>query len=139
MNININRVTYIILFISFTIFIIISIAICKINQKNMDQIIELYIEEGFYLPIGITIERFGRMRDQVYVILFFYMLLIEKRMKTNQPDSKYMHQEFYYFIQNPPSSLTHWMKICIITTYIGAALILISTIITLIQKHYSSC
>ncbi len=105
----------------------------------MDQIIELYIEEGFYLPIGITIERFGRMRDQVYVILFFYMLLIEKRMKTNQPDSKYMHQEFYYFIQNPPSSLTHWMKICIITTYIGAALILISTIITLIQKHYSSC
>ncbi|RAX14540.1 hypothetical protein CKY02_01165 [Photorhabdus bodei] len=86
-----NRVTYIILFISFTIFIIISIAICKINQKNMDQIIELYIEEGFYLPIGITIERFGRMRDQIYVILFFYRLLIEKRMKTNQPDSKYMH------------------------------------------------
>ncbi len=137
-----NRITFIILVIScasFIGFFIISAAIYKINQKNMDQIIELYIEEGFYLPTSIIIQRFGRMRDQIYVVLFFYMLLIEKRMKTNQPDSKYMHQEFYYFIQNPPSSLTHWMKICIITTYIGAALILISTIIILIQKHYSSC
>ncbi len=105
----------------------------------MDQIIELYIEEGFYLPIGIIIKRFGRMRDQIYVILLFYMLLIEKRMKTNQPDSKYMHQEFYYFIKNPPSSLTHWIKIYIITTYIGGAFSLISTIIILIQKHYSLC
>ncbi len=76
-----NRVTYIILFISyisFTIFIIISIAICKINQKNMNKIIELYIEEGFYLPIGITIERFGRMRDQFQVVMFFYRLLTKK-------------------------------------------------------------
>ncbi|PQQ28482.1 hypothetical protein C6H64_14320 [Photorhabdus luminescens] len=137
-----NRVTYIILFISyisFTIFIIISIAIYKINQKKMDKIIELYIEEGLYLPTGIIIQRFGRMRNQIYVVLLFYMLLIEKRMKTNQPDSKYMHQEFYYFIQNPPSSLTHWIKIYIITTYIGGAFSLISTIIILIQKHYSLC
>ncbi|WP_289993534.1 hypothetical protein [Photorhabdus laumondii] len=137
-----NRITFIILVIScasFIGFFIISAAIYKINQKKMDKIIDLYIEEGLYLPTGIIIKRFGRMRNQIYVVLLFYMLLIEKRMKTNQPDSKYMHQEFYYFIQNPPSSLTHWMKICIITTYIGAALILISTIIILIQKHYSSC
>ncbi len=105
----------------------------------MDKIIELYIEEGLYLPTGIIIQRFGRMRNQIYVVLLFYMLLIEKRMKTNQPDSKYMHQEFYYFIQNPPSSLTHWIKIYIITTYIGGAFSLISTIIILIQKHYSLC
>lgn len=57
-------------------------------------------------------------------------------MKTNHPDRKYMHQESYDFIQNLPSSLTHWIKIYIITTYIGAAFSLISTIIILIQKYY---
>ncbi|OWO80275.1 hypothetical protein B5C26_19225 [Photorhabdus luminescens] len=118
------------------LFLIISIAIYKINQKKMDEIIELYIEEGFYLPIGITIERFGRMRDQFQVVMFFYRLLTGKKMKTNHPDSKYMHQESYDFIQNLPSSLTHWIKIYIITTYIGGAFFLISTIIILIQKYY---
>ncbi|PQQ27434.1 hypothetical protein C6H66_06960 [Photorhabdus hindustanensis] len=118
------------------LFLIISIAIYKINQKKMDKIIELYIEEGLYLPTGIIIKRFGRMRDQIHVVLFFYMLLIGKKMKINQPDSKYMHQESYYFIQNLPSSLTHWMKTCIITTYISAAFALMSTIIILIQKYY---
>ncbi|OCA53563.1 hypothetical protein [Photorhabdus namnaonensis] len=121
------------------LFSVISIAIYKINQKKMDKIIELYIEEGLYLPTGIIIKRFGRMRDQIHVVLFFYMLLIGKKMKINQPDSKYMHQESYYFIKNLPSSLTHWMKTCIITTYIGGAFALISTIIILIQKHYSLC
>ncbi|WP_265377534.1 hypothetical protein [Photorhabdus aballayi] len=116
--------------------LIISIAIYKTNQKKMDKIIELYIDEGFYLPIGITIERFGRMRDQFQVVMFFYRLLTGKKMKTNHPDSKYMHQESYDFIQNLPSSLTHWIKIYIITTYIGAAFSLISTIIILIQKDY---
>ncbi len=121
------------------LFLVISIAIYKINQKKMDKIIELYIEEGLYLPTGIMIQRFGRMRDQIHVVLFFYRLLTGKKMKINQPDSKYMHQESYNFIQNLPFSLTHWMKICIITTYIGAAFSLISTIIILIQKHYSLC
>ncbi len=101
----------------------------------MDQIIELYIEEGFYLPIGITIERFGRMRDQIYVILLFYMLLIEKRMKTNQPDSKYMHQEFYYFIKNPHSSLTHWIKIYFITINIAGIFLFISMAMFLFEKY----
>ncbi|NHB60543.1 hypothetical protein [Photorhabdus sp. RW14-46] len=121
------------------LFLVISIAIYKINQKKMDKIIELYIEEGFYLPTGITIQRFGRMRDQFQVVMFFYRLLTGKKMKKNHPDSKYMHQESYDFIQNLPSSLTHWIKIYIITTYIGVAFSLISTIITLIQKHYSLC
>ncbi len=119
------------------LFLIISIAIYKINQKKMDKIIELYIEKGLYLPTGIMIQRFGRMRDQIHVVLFFYRLLTGKKMKINQPDSKYMHQESYDFIQNLPSSLTHWMKTCIISTYIGTAFSLISTIIILIQKHYS--
>ncbi|WP_387689255.1 hypothetical protein [Photorhabdus sp. RM71S] len=118
------------------LFLIISIAIYKTNQKKMDKIIELYIEEGLYLPTGIMIQRFGRMRDQIHVVLFFYRLLTGKKMKINQPDSKYMHQESYNFIQNLPSSLTNWMKTCIITTYIGAAFSLISTIIILIQKDY---
>ncbi|QXF33969.1 hypothetical protein CE143_13045 [Photorhabdus luminescens] len=137
-----NIITSIILVISFissTLFLVISIAIYKINQKKMDQIIELYIEEGFYLPIGITIERFGRMRDQFQVVMFFYRLLTGKKMKKNHPDNKYMHQESYDFIQNLPSSLTHWIKIYIITTYIGGAFALILTIIILIQKYYSSC
>ncbi|PQQ27429.1 hypothetical protein C6H66_06930 [Photorhabdus hindustanensis] len=118
------------------LFLVISIAIYKINQKKMDKIIELYIEEGLYLPTGIIIQRFGRMRDQIHVVLFFYRLLTGKKMKINQPDSKYMHQESYNFIQNLPSSLTHWMKICTIITYIGTAFFLISTIIILIQKYY---
>ncbi|MBS9438552.1 hypothetical protein EAE91_15780 [Photorhabdus noenieputensis] len=137
-----NRVIFIILLISCSSFIgffIISAAIYKINQKKMDKIIELYIEEGLYLPTGIIIQRFGRMRDQIHVVLFFYRLLTGKKMKINQPDSKYMHQESYNFIQSLPSSLTHWMKICIITTYIGAAFSLIPTIIILIPKHYSLC
>ncbi|AWK42314.1 hypothetical protein [Photorhabdus laumondii] len=61
------------------LFLVISIAIYKINQKKMDKIIELYIEEGFYLPTGITIQRFGRMRDQFQVIMFFYRLLTGKK------------------------------------------------------------
>ncbi|KTL62987.1 hypothetical protein AA106_04410 [Photorhabdus laumondii subsp. laumondii] len=78
-----NRVTFIILvisYISFNLFLIISIAIYKINQKKMDKIIELYIEEGFYLPTGITIQRFGRMRDQFQVVMFFYRLLTGKKI-----------------------------------------------------------
>ncbi|WP_242685525.1 hypothetical protein [Photorhabdus sp. RW14-46] len=62
------------------LFLVISIAIYKINQKKMDKIIELYIEEGFYLPTGITIQRFGRMRDQFQVIMFFYRLLTGKKI-----------------------------------------------------------
>lgn len=65
--------------IFFFLFLIISIIIYKINQKKMDKIIELYIEEGFYLPTGITIQRFGRMRDQFQVIMFFYRLLTGKK------------------------------------------------------------
>ncbi|MER2372116.1 MULTISPECIES: hypothetical protein [Photorhabdus] len=61
------------------LFLVISIAIYKINQKKMDKIIELYIEEGFYLPTGITIQRFGRMRDQFQVVMFFYRLLTGKK------------------------------------------------------------
>ncbi|MBS9433964.1 MULTISPECIES: hypothetical protein [Photorhabdus] len=131
-----NKITLIILiiiYISSILLLVISIAIYKINQKKMDKIIELYIEEGLYLPTGIIIQRFGRMRDQIHVVLFFYRLLTGKKMKINQPDSKYMHQESYNFIQNLPSSLTHWMKTCIIITYIGGALFFTSTIIVL---HY---
>ncbi len=81
---NVNIITLIILiifYISSTIILLISIAIYKINQKKMDKIIELYIEEGFYLPTGITIQRFGRMRDQFQVVMFFYRLLTGKKMK----------------------------------------------------------
>ncbi len=77
-----NKITLIILiiiYISSILLLIISIAIYKINQKKMDKIIELYIEEGFYLPTGITIQRFGRMRDQFQVIMFFYRLLTGKK------------------------------------------------------------
>ncbi|MCW7546476.1 hypothetical protein V2H77_04380 [Photorhabdus sp. P32] len=135
MNI-ITLIILIILYTSSTLILFISIAIYKINQKKMDKVIELYIEEGLYLPTGIMIQRFGRMRDQIHVVMFFYRLLTGKKMKINQPDSKYMHQESYDFIQNLPSSLTHWMKTCIITTYIGGALFFTATIIVLIQKDY---
>ncbi|MCT8341543.1 MULTISPECIES: hypothetical protein [Photorhabdus] len=68
-----------IFYILFIIFLVVSIAIYKINQRKMDKIIELYIEEGFYLPIGITIQRFGKMRDQFQVVMFFYRLLTGKK------------------------------------------------------------
>ncbi|MFD0707690.1 hypothetical protein [Photorhabdus akhurstii] len=82
-----NRITFIILvisFISFNLFLIISIAIYKINQKKMDKIIELYIEEGLYLPTGIIIKRFERMRNQIYVV---FVLLHAVNRKKNEDKS----------------------------------------------------
>ncbi|MBS9438546.1 hypothetical protein EAE91_15750 [Photorhabdus noenieputensis] len=135
-----NRVTFIILLIScfsFIGFFIISAVIYKINQKKMDKIIDLYMEKGFCLSSGAYIGHFMGIHGQIHPAVFFYKLLTGKRIRINRPDSKYMPQESYDFIQNLPSSLTHWMKTCIITTYIGGALFFTATIIVLIQKHYS--
>ncbi|WP_262980002.1 hypothetical protein [Photorhabdus kleinii] len=133
-----NRVTFIILvisFISFNLFLIISIAIYKINQKKMDKIIELYIGKGLLLSTGVNIGRFIGVYGQFQVATFFYMLLTGKRMRINKPDSKYMYQESYDFIQNLPSSLTHWIKIYFITINISFIFFFISTVTALCHKY----
>ncbi|TDB63060.1 hypothetical protein [Photorhabdus khanii] len=133
-----NRITFIILLISFTSFLLllaISIIIYKINQKKMDEIIELYIGKGLCLSTGVNIGRFLGVHGQFQVATFFYMLLTGRRMRINKPDSKYMYQESYDFIQSLPSSLTYWIKIYFITINISGACFFISIVTGLCQKY----
>ncbi|MCA6220437.1 hypothetical protein [Photorhabdus antumapuensis] len=133
-----NRITFIILLVSFSSFLLslaISITIYKINQKKMDKIIELYIGKGLLLSTGVNIGRFIGVYGQFQVATFFYMLLTGKRMRINKPDSKYMYQESYDFIQNLPSSLTHWIKTYFITINISFIFFFISTVTALCHKY----
>ncbi|TDB54514.1 hypothetical protein [Photorhabdus luminescens] len=119
-----NRITFIILvisYISFNLFLIISIAIYKINQKKMDKIIELYMEKGFCLSTAAYMGHSMGIHGQIHPAVFFYKLLTGKRIRIriNRPDSKYMYQESYSFIQSLPYSLTHWIKIYFITINIS--------------------
>ncbi|WP_350306117.1 hypothetical protein [Photorhabdus viridis] len=134
-----NRIAFIILlisYISFLLFLAISIIIYKINQKKMDEVIELYIEKGLCLSTGVNIGRFLGVYGQFQVAVFFYMLLTGKRMRINKPDSKYMYQESYDFIQSLPSSLTHWIKIYFITINISFVFFFISIVMGLCYKYF---
>ncbi|MFD0707689.1 hypothetical protein [Photorhabdus akhurstii] len=133
-----NIITFIILiisFISFNLFLIISIAIYKINQKKMDKIIELYMEKGFCLSAAAYIGHSMGIRGQIHPAVFFYKLLTGKRIRINKPGSKYMPQESYDFIQNLPSNLTHWIKIYFITINISLVSLSISMAIYLFEKY----
>ncbi|MBS9438549.1 hypothetical protein EAE91_15765 [Photorhabdus noenieputensis] len=133
-----NRVTFIILVISYTsfnLFLIISIAIYKINQKKMDKIIDLYMEKGFCLSSAAYIGHSMGIRGQIHPAVFFYKLLTGKRIRINEPGSKYMPQESYDFIQNLPSNLTHWIKIYFITINISLVSLSISMAIYLLEKY----
>ncbi|WP_246593290.1 hypothetical protein [Photorhabdus akhurstii] len=118
------------------LFFIISITIYKINQSKMDKIIESYIGKGLYLSAGVKLGRFLGVYGQYQVAVFFYMLLTGKRMRINEKDSKYMYQESYNFIQNLPSSLTHWIKIYFITFNISGAFFFITMITFLFREYY---
>ncbi|EYU14297.1 hypothetical protein [Photorhabdus aegyptia] len=128
-------VIMLIFYILFIILLVVSIAIYKINQKKMDEIIELYIGKGLCLSTGVNIGRFLGVYGQFQVATFFYMLLTGKRMRINRPDSKYMPQESYDFIQNLPSNLTHWIKIYFITINIGGIFLFISMAMFLFEKY----
>ncbi|MBS9438560.1 hypothetical protein EAE91_15825 [Photorhabdus noenieputensis] len=117
-------------------FFIISITIYKINQSKMDKIIESYIGKGLYLSAGVKLGRFLGVYGQYQVAIFFYMLLTGRRMRINEKDSKYMYQESYNFIQNLPSSLTHWIKIYFITINISGVFFFI-TMITFLFIEYA--
>ncbi|MFD0707687.1 hypothetical protein [Photorhabdus akhurstii] len=133
-----NRLTLIImtiLYILFLVFLVVSIIIYKINQSKMDEIIELYIGKGLCLSTGVNIGRFLGVYGQFQVAMFFYMLLTGKRIRINRPDSKYMYQESYNFIQSLPSNLTHWIKIYFITINIGGIFLFISMAMFLFEKY----
>ncbi|CAE14946.1 hypothetical protein CKY06_13135 [Photorhabdus sp. S15-56] len=117
-------------------FFIISITIYKINQSKMDKIIESYIGKGLYLSAGVKLGRFLGVYGQYQVAIFFYMLLTGRRMRINEKDRKYMYQESYNFIQNLPSSLTHWIKIYFITINISGVFFFI-TMITFLFREYA--
>lgn len=114
---------------------LISVAIYKINQRNINKIIELYTEAGLYMLAGAKMGRFLGIYSQYQVAMFFYMLLTGKRMRINEKDSKYMYQESYNFIQNLPSRLTHWIKIYFITINISFISFFISTVTALCHKY----
>ncbi|MQL47020.1 hypothetical protein GEA64_03000 [Photorhabdus khanii] len=122
-------------FFSFFFFLIISIAIYKINQRKMDKIIESYISEGLYLSAGVKLGRLLGVHGQFYIVVFFYKLLTGKKMRINEKDSKYMYQESYDFIQRLPSRLTHWIKIYFITINISFVFFFISIVIGLFEKY----
>ncbi len=122
-------------FFSFFFFLITSIIIYKINQKKMDKIIELYIKKGFCLSSGAYMGHLMGIQGQFYPAVFFYRLLTGKRIRINRPDSKYMPQESYDFIQSLPSNLTRWIKTYFITINISGIFILITMTIYLFEKH----
>ncbi|MCC8457024.1 hypothetical protein J8L69_05150 [Photorhabdus aegyptia] len=132
-HINNNNINSKILFIVLNL---ISVAIYKINQRNINKIIELYTEAGLYMLAGAKMGRFLGVYGQYQVAVFFYMLLTGKRMRINEKDSKYMYQESYNFIQNLPSSLTHWIKIYFITFNISGAFFFITMITFLFREYY---
>ncbi|TDB63063.1 hypothetical protein [Photorhabdus khanii] len=122
-------------FFSFFFFLIISIAIYKINQRKMDKIIESYISEGLYLSAGVKLGRLLGVHGQFYIAVFFYKLLTGKKMRINEKDSKYMYQESYDFIQRLPSRLTHWIKIYFITINTSGLFFFIIMIIFLFKEY----
>ncbi|WP_350306112.1 hypothetical protein [Photorhabdus viridis] len=67
-------------YISFIGFFIISVAIYKINQHNINKIIELYTEAGLYMSAGARMGHFLGIYGQFYVAVFFYMLLTGKKL-----------------------------------------------------------
>ncbi|WP_445374847.1 hypothetical protein ACSLVK_01835 [Photorhabdus tasmaniensis] len=106
-------------YISFIGFFIISVAIYKINQHNINKIIELYIEAGLYMSAGARMGHFLGIDGQFYVAIFFYMLLTGRKIRINEPDSKYMYQKSYDFIQKLPKRTTNWLKIYMTTITIS--------------------
>ncbi|MCW7764108.1 hypothetical protein [Photorhabdus luminescens] len=132
-----NRSTIAIMLIFYILFIIllvVSIAIYKINQRKMDKIIELYMKKGFCLSTGAYMGHLMGIHGQFYTAAFFYKLLTGKRIRINKPNSKYMPKESYYFIQNLPPHLTHWIKTYFIIANIGGAFFFITMAIYLFQK-----
>ncbi|WP_391529345.1 hypothetical protein [Photorhabdus akhurstii] len=85
---------------------------------------------------GAKMGRFLGIYSQYQVAMFFYMQLTGKRMRINEKDSKYMYQESYNFIQNLPSSLTHWIKIYFITFNISGAFFFTTMITFLFREYY---
>ncbi len=101
----------------------------------MDEIIELYMEKGFCLSTAAYIGHSMGIHGQIHPAVFFYKLLTGKRIRINEPGSKYMPQESYDFIQNLPSNLTHWIKIYFITINISLVSLSISMAIYLFEKY----
>ncbi len=102
----------------------------------MDKIIELYMEKGFCLSAAAYIGHSMGIRGQIHPAVFFYKLLTGKRIRINEPGSKYMPQESYDFIQNLPSNLTHWIKIYFITINIGGVFFFIIMITFLFREYF---
>ncbi|WP_448511512.1 hypothetical protein [Photorhabdus laumondii] len=130
-----NLIIMTILYILFLVFLVISIIIYKINQNKMDEIIELYIGKGLYLSAGVKLGRFLGVYGQFQVAMFFYQLLIGKRMRINEKDSKYMYKESYDFIQQLPRNMTIWLKPYILTTSISMLSFAIGMIFVLYFKY----
>ncbi|WP_350306116.1 hypothetical protein [Photorhabdus viridis] len=101
----------------------------------MDKIIELYMKKGFCLSSGAYMGHLMGIQGQFYPAVFFYRLLTGKRIRINRPDSKYMPQESYDFIQSLPSNLTRWIKTYFITINISGVFILITMAIYLFEKY----
>lgn len=101
----------------------------------MDKIIDLYMEKGFCLSSAAYIGHSMGIHGQIHPAVFFYKLLTGKRIRINEPGSKYMPQESYDFIQNLPSNLTHWIKIYFITINISFISFFISTVTALCHKY----
>ncbi|WP_391529347.1 hypothetical protein [Photorhabdus akhurstii] len=133
-----NRLTLIImtiLYILFLVFLVVSIIIYKINQSKMDEIIESYIGKGLYLSAGVKLGRFLGVYGQFQVAMFFYQLLIGKRIRINEKDSKHMYKESYDFIQRLPKNMTRWLKPYILTTSISILSFSIGMIFVLYFKY----
>ncbi|WP_323836736.1 hypothetical protein [Photorhabdus africana] len=133
-----NKITFIImliLYILFLVFLVVSIIIYKINQSKMDEIIESYIGKGLYLSAGVKLGRFLGVYGQFQVAMFFYQLLIGKRMRINEKDSKYMYKESYDFIQKLPENMTSWLRPYILTTSISILSFSIGMIFVLYFKY----
>ncbi|MBS9438556.1 hypothetical protein EAE91_15805 [Photorhabdus noenieputensis] len=133
-----NRLTLIImiiLYLLFLVFLVVSIIIYKINQSKMDEIIESYIGKGLYLSAGVKLGRFLGVYGQFQVAMFFYQLLIGKRMRINEKNSKYMYKESYDFIQKLPKNMTNWLKPYILTTSISILSFSIGMIFVLYLKY----
>ncbi|RAX11086.1 hypothetical protein CKY10_04905 [Photorhabdus sp. HUG-39] len=70
-----------ILYISFFVFLVVSIIIYKINQSKMYKIIESYIEKGIYLSVAVKLGRFLGVYGQFQVAIY---LSITNRKNENK-------------------------------------------------------
>ncbi|ETS30550.1 hypothetical protein BB987_10120 [Photorhabdus temperata] len=134
-----NRIIYTIMLILYILFLTslaVSVIIYKINQKKMDKIIESYINEGLYLSTSVKLGRFLGIHGQFYVAVFFYQLLIGKKMRINEKDSQYMYKESYDFIQKLPKNMTNWLKIYILTISTSLLSFAIGMIFVLYFKYF---